>query len=53
MDGLAGFVFSLAVLLKSNLPVHAQSVEGSPSLNKRPSESGNKVRDMEHKRHST
>lgn len=38
MDGLTRLILSLAVLLKTNLLVHVQSMDGSPSLNKRPRE---------------
>lgn len=36
VDGLTGLVLALAILLETNLPVHAQSMERSTSLNKRP-----------------
>lgn len=52
VDGLTGLVLSLVILLETNLPVHTQSMERSTSLDKGPTESENKVREVKHELHS-
>lgn len=56
MDGLAGLVLALAVLLEADLPVHVQSVKRRSSLHEGPEvSSGRRERKdgSEREKHST